>query len=356
MVGVEAVHRVEQLEEDRVGRLERPLHRYEVDVLENDDRRRQRGRQLDRGRHGAETVTGQQHDRAAAHLRGQVHRGERLADTRRTVQQHAAAHVASARPQPLRVARHAEGGAFDALQHTVGQHDPLARDRRQRADRERGIVVAVKVARAQLEDASAVDVALIHQPPQLGDDRFGAATILRHHLERERLAHAVVGAGQHDRKPLVPFGHEPQPELYARDALVLAERDGHVLGRADADRAVVPAAGSGELGQPDLDPGHRREADELGATLREEGIDRDLEVGAIPRLQRARDDRQPGRVGAEVLTQPLAQFRLGLRRVLLGPRGETLDRAGEFLGLHGDIFSPRAARVICPRGSATLPL
>ncbi|MCA1699012.1 MAG: hypothetical protein LC790_08980, partial [Actinobacteria bacterium] len=44
----------------RVRRLERALHRDEVDVLEDHDRRRQRGGQVDRGRHRAEALAGEQ--------------------------------------------------------------------------------------------------------------------------------------------------------------------------------------------------------------------------------------------------------------------------------------------------------
>ena len=163
VVLVEAVHPVEQLEQDRVRRLERAIHGDEVDVLEHDHRRLQRGGQVDRRADGAEALPGQQHRRAAGHLRREVHRGQRLARARRPVEQQAAAQVPPARAQPLGVLGDAERLALDPLQHARREHDPVARDPRQRAHGQRRALVVVEVPRAQLEHAAAVDVALAHQ-------------------------------------------------------------------------------------------------------------------------------------------------------------------------------------------------
>jgi hypothetical protein len=41
--------------------------------------------------------------------------------------------------------------------------------------------------------------------------------------------------------------------LHAGDALVLAERDGHVVGGAEADGLARPVTAAGELGEADLE-------------------------------------------------------------------------------------------------------
>jgi hypothetical protein len=175
-----------------------------------------------------------------------------------------------------------------------------------------------------------------------------------HDLQRELLAAPVVRAREHDRQAVLRLAaDEPQARLHARDALALAERDGDVLGCADADRRAEQLPATGQLDEPDLDAGERREPEELRLAPVEEDVDRDLEVRTVPRLQRAGDDRQVRRIGVEVLAQPLAQLRLGPRRVTLGPVGEPLDRVSELLGVPAGMLArtPPARRPCQPATS-----
>jgi hypothetical protein len=108
------------------------------------------------------------------------------------------------------------------------------------------------------------------------------------------------------------------------------------LGRVRA----IPRAAAAELGEPDVVALRRREPEQLVLAVGEEDVDGDLQVGAVPGLQRPGDDRQLGGVGAEVVGEAPAGLGLGLGRVRLGPRGEPLDRVGELLGFHVPMLAP----------------
>lgn len=114
---------------------------------------------------------------------------------------------------------------------------------------------------------------------------------------------------------------------------MLAERDGDVLGGPDRDRARQRHPAASQLAEADRVAAHHDDPHDLG-TASTEGLDRDLQIRAVPQLERAPDDRQPSRILAEVLAQAPPCLVFGCRRVTLRPGVELLDRACELLGLH----------------------
>jgi hypothetical protein len=290
VVLVEPVHRVQQLEQDRVRGLEVAVHRDEIDVLEDDHRRLQRRREVDRDADRAQRLPGEQHDRASGHRAREVHRGERLPGPGRPVEQQAAAQVPAARPQPLRMVGDPERLPLDPLEHAGGQDDPLTRDRRERPNRERRPLVLVEVARAQFEHAPAVDVALAHEPPQLGEHALRPLARGRHHLEPEVLAHPVVLGLEHRDERSVVVAHEPEPRLHARDALAASQRHRHVLQRSGLE-VRGPRRIARQLRKAGPVPLHDRQPHDLYVAALGPRVDRDLEVRPVPLRKRARDDR-----------------------------------------------------------------
>jgi hypothetical protein len=99
------------------------------------------------------------------------------------VQEQPASQVSPACAKALGVAGHAEGLSLDRLEDAVRQHDLLAGDVGQRADRERCALVLVEVARTQLEHAAAVDVAHAHETAHLDHDALCPVAVGRHDLE-----------------------------------------------------------------------------------------------------------------------------------------------------------------------------
>jgi hypothetical protein len=77
---------------------------------------------------------------------------------------------------------------LDALEHTRPEQDPFAGDIGQRPDGQRCALIVMEVPRAQLEHAPAVDVALAHQPPQIGQHPLRPVALARHHLQAEQTA------------------------------------------------------------------------------------------------------------------------------------------------------------------------
>ena len=267
------------------------------------------------------------------HLRREIHRGQRLARARRTVEQQAPPQVPPARAQPLGVIGDAEHLPLDALEHAGREHDPVARDLRQRAHGQRRVLVVVEVPRAQLEHPAAVDVALAHQDRQVGEDALPALALGRHDLQPEALAHPVIAALEHHHRRAFVVAREPHAGLHAGDALVLAERNGHVLDGAELEPRT-PLRRADQLGQPGPVALDHRQAHHLDLAAGGPRVDRHLEVRPVRALERAGDDRQLGGIAAEVVAQALPHRRLGLWCVALGPRREPLERVGQLLGFH----------------------
>ena len=139
------------------------------------------------------------------------------------MEQQPALEVAPGGAEPVGVAGDAERVALDALEHAVRQHDPLARNIGQGADLDRHAAVW---AHRDLDHAAAKDVVLRHECAQLPKERVGDGSFARHHLDVERLLHAVVGAAQQRRVAgRQPNDQKPRPdrtEAWNRPAPVLA--------------------------------------------------------------------------------------------------------------------------------------
>ena len=103
-------------------------------------------------------AAGQQQHGAAGHLRGQVHRRERLAGAGRAVQQDAALEVPAGRAQPLGVAAEAERVPLDPPQQRLGQDDLVAADAGQGVEVDGQPAVAVLLER---QDVAAVGLAVV---------------------------------------------------------------------------------------------------------------------------------------------------------------------------------------------------
>ena len=95
---------------------------------------------------------------------------------------------------------------------------------------------------------------------------------------------------------------EPEAGLNAGDALVLAERHGHVLNGAQLE-LESPVRSPHQLRQPCPVALDDRQADHLNLAPGSPRIDRHLEVGPVPGSERAGDDRQIARVAAEMIMQ-----------------------------------------------------
>jgi hypothetical protein len=219
------------------------------------------------------------------------------------------------------------------IEDPAGQDDPVPRDRRERADRQRRALVVVEVARAQLEHPAAVDVAFPHQLPELTDDLLGAAAFGRHDLELHAFSHAPVLAVEHEHQRAVAVAHEPEAGLHARDALVLAQRHGHVLDGAEGD-LLCPFGSAGQLGEPGPVPVNDRQSHQFDLPAGRPRVDRHLEVRPVPARQVPGDDRDVHRIAAEVLAQPAEDLRLGAGRAPLRPLRQPLERIGELRGFH----------------------
>ena len=212
------------------------IHGDEIDVLENHHRRLQRRGEVDRCADGSEALPRQQHDRAA---RASPPRGtSRSASCPCPAGRRAAGRDAGAARSPA-AARHARRcrtpGARSARARPA-EHDPLARDARQRAHGQRRALVVVEVPRAQLEHPAAVHVALAHQLRRARRARArpcarsGAMTSSPRLSPMPRSSLLSIS----DERAVV-VAHEPEAGLHAGDALVLAERHGHVLDGAQLE-------------------------------------------------------------------------------------------------------------------------
>ena len=121
----------------------------------------------------------------------------------------------------------------------------------------------------------------------------------------------------------------------------LAHLHGHVLLRAgvgtEADGepgAATTLRALGELREAHVPAMLGREPDVLvrPALRREVGVERDLEVRALPHRDLLRNDRELGRIAAEVVADPGAKRRLLDRSVRGRPGGEIAQRARKLLG------------------------
>ena len=192
-----------------------------------------------------------------------------------------------------------------------------------------------------------------HQPHDVGEERLGRLPGGRHRLDQEaRLRPVLLGAADgRDQRPFVVADQE-EPRGDADDR-PLAHLHGHVLLRtglridAVADPAARAALRSlGELRETHVPAALGREADVLvgPAARREVGVERDLEVRALPHRDLLRDDRKLGRIAAEVVANPRAERRLLDRRVRSRPRGEVAQRARQLLGFQRLCHLPTVAQ------------
>ena len=99
----------------------------------------------------------------------------------------------------------------------------------------------MEVTRAQLERPAAIHVALAHQLDEVGEHALRVRRVGHHDLQPEALAHSAVLAIEHQHERGVVVVQEPEAGLNAGDALVLAERHGHVLERAQLELGVPSA-------------------------------------------------------------------------------------------------------------------
>ena len=119
-------------------------------------------------------------------------------------------------------------------------------------------------------------------------------------VDPEELASALIQLTEWAHK------HAPQPEppVRAREHFGGSRPSSHRAARSSADR-------------PNFQVAIDEWADDLDVPAGGPLVDRHLEVRPIPRLERAGDDRELGRLPPEVLAQAPAHRRLGLGRMLL---------------------------------------
>ncbi len=197
---VEAVHRVEQLEQQRRGLVVAAVLGDQVDVLDHDHRRLERARQAAGHPDGAERPAREQDHRALRHQAGEVHHRQRLAGPGWPVEQQPAPHVAAARAQPVAMACETGGVALDPLERALGQHDPVARHGRQRAHADRSR--AERVLAPERQHLAAVDVVLAHQLAQPRQPGLGDLAARRHRLQPDARDAVVVARSEQRRERL----------------------------------------------------------------------------------------------------------------------------------------------------------
>jgi len=169
--------------------------------------------------------------------------------------------------------------ALDAIEDAAGQRDALAVDGGEGAHRERSALVVVEVAPAELEHPPAVDVARVHEAPQLVEHRLCALLAAGHRLDLERLATAVVGALEHeDERLAVLVVDQPHRGAHAADVLVRAERHGDVLDAAELD-VGHPLTAADQLGQPGAVAVLDGEPQDLAASGGEPGVEATVRFG-----------------------------------------------------------------------------
>ena len=318
-VRVDAVERVEDLEEQRLGhRPERAVLSDEVAVLEDDDRRLVGTGHLGRVMDELQRPAGEQDDGRVAALTEQVAHRVRLPGTRRPKEEHAPLEVLAIRNEDLAVRRDSEHVLAHPLEEPVRKHDVGPSQRRALDETDPGQTGPVGVV-GEGDDLPAQHTALDHQLAHLGHERFAHLGVGRHHVDgahrphrlrrrrhlayRDGLAPVPEQSQAHGDDVAVVVGAGPGRPLYVLD---LAERAGEAHLRVldlVAERHVVPhlAAAESEELRVGVAPGQLLDGDV--------GVD-----GPVPRYLLG-GDRQPLRTDAEVRLEDVEKTRPGVVRL-----------------------------------------
>ena len=99
------------------------LHRDQIDVLQDDDRRRKRASDLGCGRDMHDAGSGEQHGRDFRRLAEQVAHGERLTGSGRSVEQYSALQVLAGGEQGLALLTDADDVVGNGAEDSLHQHD-----------------------------------------------------------------------------------------------------------------------------------------------------------------------------------------------------------------------------------------
>ena len=203
---VEAVHRVEQLEQQRRGLVVAPV------AARSGRRPRPRSSPARASARGCRRCRWRRAQPPVSRITvrsgirpGEVHDRQRLARPGRSVEQQAAAYVTAACAQPLAVSGDAGGVALDPLERPLGQHDPARGASRQRANGERRRA-GTGAPPPNAKHLAAVDIVLAHQLAQPGQPRFGDLTPGRHRLEADaaRILFTEARRKQHSERSCRP--------------------------------------------------------------------------------------------------------------------------------------------------------
>lgn len=186
-VGVEPVEGVEHLEQQgRGAHREGSVLGDEVAVLEDDDRRLVRSRDLCRVVDEPERAPAQQHGRHPGRRREQVADRVRLAGTGWPVEQDASLEVLPLGAKALALHAHPHDVVRDARQQAVRQHDCVGIDGRPLHEGDPHQAGAVRVA-AEGHDLAAQDAPLVHERVDPRHERVREVAVRGHHLDAPRL-------------------------------------------------------------------------------------------------------------------------------------------------------------------------
>ena len=260
------------------------------------------------------------------------------------VQEQPAAQVAALRAQRVDVAVEAQRAALDALQHAVGQHDPVARDLPAAVERHRDPRRAERGSLlAQRDDLAAVDVVLGHEPPQLGDEAFRRRRLARHDLDERGLVGVALVRDEH-REAVVAVAHEQQAERDARNRAPLVELD-HRPSDAPTPtpRVAWPPAASFASENSVCDGAEMPQLRRPGGG-REIGVERGLDVRPVVLRRLEPRDRKRRRALAEVSSEPGGEAVLARRRPRR-PLEAALEALRELARLEAGVVGHRAGRL-----------
>ncbi len=207
-----AVHGVEQLEQDGGGAgPEAAVLRDQVDVLEHQRRGLQVPGQRGDGADHVQRLAGHEQHRGVLQRLDDVADGVRLAGPGRAVQQQPALEVLAGGAQLLAAVGHVQAVPLDPAEHLLGQHDVLARGRREPGEDD----VDPAGSGDQLEELPAVDVEPGAQLGQLAQHLLRLGGRETGDLEREALALLRVRALDQQHRAAAGVLDEQQAEAQA---------------------------------------------------------------------------------------------------------------------------------------------